>query len=62
MSRRGWGWKNFLAEANEGVGLKFPAWLHPLDAFRCAGAGSGDPCYGLGAHRQLLDVSKATGA
>ncbi len=28
VSRRGWGWKNFLAEANEGTGLKFPAWLY----------------------------------
>ena len=28
VSRRGWGWKNFLAEANEGTGLKFPSWLH----------------------------------
>lgn len=27
VSRRGWGWKNFLAEANEGEGLKFPRWL-----------------------------------
>ena len=26
-SRYGWGWKNFLAEANEGEGLKFPRWL-----------------------------------
>ena len=25
-SRFGWGFKNFLAEANEGKGLKFPAW------------------------------------
>ena len=25
VSRRGWGWKNFLAEANAGQGLKFPA-------------------------------------
>ena len=25
-SKRGWGWKNFLAEANTGSGLKFPAW------------------------------------
>lgn len=33
VSRRGWGWKNFLAEANEGVGLKFPAWLHPWMRF-----------------------------
>jgi len=28
VSRKGWGWKNFLAEANEGTGLKFPGWLH----------------------------------
>ena len=27
VSKRGWGWKNFLAEANEGEGLKFPRWL-----------------------------------
>ena len=33
VSRRGWGWKNFLVEANEGVGLKFPAWLHPWMRF-----------------------------
>ena len=25
-SRYGWGWKNFLAEANTGKGVKFPAW------------------------------------
>lgn len=25
VSKRGWGWKNFLAEANAGQGLKFPA-------------------------------------
>lgn len=25
-SRYGWGFKNFMAEANEGQGLKFPAW------------------------------------
>ena len=24
VSRRGWGWKNFLAEANTGDGLRFP--------------------------------------
>ena len=24
VSRRGWGWENFLAEANTGAGLKFP--------------------------------------
>ena len=25
-SRYGWGWKNFLAEADTGKGVKFPAW------------------------------------
>lgn len=25
VSKRGWGWKNFLAEANEGTGLRFPS-------------------------------------
>ena len=24
--KRGWGWKNFLAEADAGDGMKFPAW------------------------------------
>lgn len=33
VSRRGWGWKNFLAEANEGEGLKFPTWLRPWMRF-----------------------------
>ena len=27
VSRYGWGWKNLLAEANEGTGLKLPGWL-----------------------------------
>ena len=27
--RYGWGWDNFLAEANTGKGLKFPKWLKP---------------------------------
>ena len=27
VSRRGWGWENFLAEANTGNGLKFPRWV-----------------------------------
>lgn len=27
-SRRGWGWKNFLAEANAGQGMRFPKWLY----------------------------------
>lgn len=26
-TRYGWGWKNFLAEANAGEGLKFPKWV-----------------------------------
>ncbi len=26
-SKYGWGWKNFLAEANTGMGAKFPRWL-----------------------------------
>lgn len=37
VSRRGWGWKNFLAEANAGQGLRFPekvrfyvTWILPL--------------------------------
>lgn len=25
--KKGWGWENFLAEANEGTGAKFPKWL-----------------------------------
>ena len=27
VRKNGWGWKNFLEEANTGSGLKFPAWL-----------------------------------
>ena len=26
-SRYGWGWKNFLAEADAGQGMKFPKWV-----------------------------------
>ena len=25
--RRGWGWDNFIAEVDQGVGMKFPRWL-----------------------------------
>ena len=25
-TRRGWGWENFLAEADQGEGVKFPRW------------------------------------
>ena len=28
VSRRGWGWKNFLREADEGKGIKFPKWSY----------------------------------
>ena len=37
VSRRGWGWENFLAEANTGKGLKYPrglrfyvTWILPI--------------------------------
>ena len=25
-TRRGWGWESFLAEADQGAGVKFPRW------------------------------------
>lgn len=28
-TKKGWGFENFLKEANEGKGLKFPKWLYP---------------------------------
>lgn len=28
VSKKGWGWNNFLKEANTGNGLKFPVWLY----------------------------------
>ena len=27
--KRGWGWENFLEEANSGKGLKMPRWIYP---------------------------------
>lgn len=27
-TKRGWGWKNFLAEANSGEGMKVPQWMY----------------------------------
>ena len=33
VSKRGWGWDNFLAEANAGSGLRFPAWIRPWMRF-----------------------------
>lgn len=32
-SRYGWGWKQFLAEADSGVGLKFPKWARAYVSF-----------------------------
>lgn len=32
-TRYGWGWKNFLAEANAGKGLKFPKWVRVYVTF-----------------------------
>lgn len=29
VSRAGWGWKNFIKEANAGKGVKMPGWLRP---------------------------------
>ena len=29
VTRYGWGWENFLREANEGVGLKVARWMRP---------------------------------
>jgi len=31
--RYGWGWKKFIAEANEGKGIKMPSWLRPYVAY-----------------------------
>lgn len=28
VTKHGWGWNNFLKEANAGSGLRFPKWLH----------------------------------
>ena len=28
VSRRGWGWKNFLAEADQGKGVRFASWAY----------------------------------
>ena len=32
VTRYGWGWKKFTAEANQGAGLKMPNWLKPYCA------------------------------
>lgn len=33
VTRYGWGWKNFVAEADSGNGLKFPKWARPYLTF-----------------------------
>lgn len=33
VTRYGWGWKNFVAEADTGNGLKFPKWARPYLTF-----------------------------
>lgn len=33
VTRYGWGWKNFVAEANEGKGLKVANWMRPYCVF-----------------------------
>ncbi len=33
VTRYGWGWDHFLAEANEGKGLKFPKWIRVYVTF-----------------------------
>lgn len=33
VTRYGWGWKNFMAEANEGTGLKVANWMRPYCAY-----------------------------
>ena len=33
VSRYGWGWKKFVAEANEGRGLKIARWMRPYMTF-----------------------------
>lgn len=33
VSKKGWGWDNFLKEANAGEGTKVPSWMKPLCTF-----------------------------
>ncbi len=33
VTRYGWGWKNFVKEANEGKGLKVASWIRPFVTF-----------------------------
>ena len=32
-SKRGWGWKAFTKEANEGSGIRFPKWIRIYVSF-----------------------------
>jgi len=33
VARYGWGWDKFMAEANEGTGLKVAKWMRPYMTF-----------------------------
>jgi NSS family neurotransmitter:Na+ symporter len=33
VTRYGWGWNNFVAEANTGKGLKVAKWMRPIVTF-----------------------------
>lgn len=33
VSKKGWGWDNFVKEANAGLGRKIPSWMKPLCTF-----------------------------
>ena len=33
VRKNGWGWEKFLAEVNEGTGLKLPGWLRGYMAY-----------------------------
>ena len=46
-SRYGWGWENFLREANEGTGLKVAKWLRPYAAYVIPGVIAFIFVYGL---------------
>ena len=35
VSRKGWGWDNFLAEADAGAGMKFPRWARGCVPHSC---------------------------
>ena len=47
MTRYGWGWKKFVAEANEGTGLKVAKWMRPYMTFVVPVIITFIFCYGL---------------